>query len=154
MNIGQIEMISVEELVPEKHTYRKLKNLLDFVRIAESVKIKENEIGATGFGKQRLIMCLIIQFMEDLSDREFERFIAENIAGKWFCGFVLSEKTPDFTTICKFRNLIGTKQMGNLFHEVKRQMQAKNCCSEVFTYSGSGCQEEFLRFYREPDISY
>jgi len=24
--------------------------------------------------------------MEDLSDRECERFMAENVAGKWFCG--------------------------------------------------------------------
>ena len=32
-------------------------------------------------------------------------------AGKWFCGFGLAEKAPDFTTVCKFRNLIGTKQM-------------------------------------------
>ena len=44
-------------------------------------------------------MCLLLQFMEDLSDREFERFIAENTAGKWFCDFDLIEKTPDFMTI-------------------------------------------------------
>ncbi len=125
MNTEQIEMVSVEQLVPEKHTYRKLKSLLDFKRITKSVKIKEHETGATGFGKMRLVLCLILQFMEDLSDREFERFIAENNAAKWFCGFGLMEKTPDFTTICKFRNLIGTKQMGRLFSEVKRQLQAK-----------------------------
>jgi transposase len=137
MNTEQIEMVSVEQLVPQKHTYRKLKKLLDFDRIAKSVEVKTSELGAIGFGKLRLVMCLILQFMEDLSDREFERFIAENNAAKWFCRFGLLEKTPDFTTICKFRNLIGTKQMGNLFAEVKRQMQAKNCCSEVFTFVDS-----------------
>ena len=134
MNTEQMEMVSVEQLVPENHAYRKLKKLLDFILITRSVKFKESELGANGFGKQRLILCLILQFMEDLSDREFERFIAENTAGKWFCNFGLLEKTPDFTTICKFRNVIGTKQMSNLFAEVKRQLKSQNYCSEVFTF--------------------
>ena len=151
MNTTQMEMISVEQLVPEKHTYRKLKRLLDFERIGKSVKVKTFEVGAIGFGKIRLIMCLILQFMEDLSDREFERFIGENIAGKWFCGFGLQEKTPDFTTICKFRNVIGTKQMGNMFTEVKRQMQAQNCCSEVFTFVDSSALISKLSLWEERD---
>ena len=147
----QIEMVSVEQLVPEQHTYRKLKKLLDFDRITKSVKVKKSELGATGFGKLRLVLCLILQFMEDLSDREFDRFIAENNAGKWFCGFGLLEKTPDYTTICKFRNTLGTSQMGRLFHEVKRQMQAKSCCSEIFTFVDSCALVSKLSLWEERD---
>jgi IS5 family transposase len=151
MKTEQIEMVSVEQLIPEKHSYRKLKKLLDFERITKSVKIKTSEIGAVGFGKIRLIMCMILQFMEDLSDREFERFMAENIAGKWFCGFGLTEKTPDFTTICKFRKAIGTKQMNRLFNEVKRQMQERSCCSEVFTFIDSTALISKLNLWEERD---
>jgi IS5 family transposase len=151
MNTEQLEMVSVEQLIPQKHTYRKLKALLDFTRITKSVKLKESEVGAAGYGKQRLVLCLILQFMEDLSDREFERFIAENIAGKWFCGFGLCEKTPDFTTVCKFRNLIGTSKIGKLFHEVKRQLQAKNYCSEVFTFVDSTALVSKLSLWEERD---
>ncbi|MCL1886236.1 MAG: transposase [Dehalococcoidia bacterium] len=82
-------MVNLDQLVSEKHTYRKLKKQLYFERITKSVKIKENDVGAIGFGKLRLVTCLILQFMEDLSDREFERFISENTAGKWFCEFGL-----------------------------------------------------------------
>ena len=89
--------------------------------------------------------------MEDLPDREFERFIAENTAGKWFCDFGLLEKTPDFTTICKFRNSIGTKQMSRLFNEVKRQMQQKNCCSEVFTFVDATALVSKLSLWEEKD---
>jgi len=151
MQAEQIEMVSVGQLVPEKHPYRRLKKLLDFVRIGKSVKIKESRLGANGFGRVRLIMCLILQFMEDLSDREFERFVAENNAAKWFCGFGLLEKTPDFSTICKFRNLIGTKQMTNLFHEVKRQLIAQNCCAEVFTFVDSSALISKLSLWEERD---
>jgi IS5 family transposase len=151
MKAAQIEMVSVEQLVPEKHIYRRLKELLDFGRIIRSVKIKVFDLGAEGFGKVRLIMCLILQFMEDLSDREFERFIAENNTAKWFCDFSLLEKTPDFTTICKFRNTIGTKQMENLFAEVKRQMRAKNYCNEVFTFVDASALISKLSLWEERD---
>lgn len=104
--------------MPQNHTYRRLKLLLDFNKIARAVKVKEATLGAIGFGSVRLIMCLILQFMEDLSDREFEWFISEKTAGKWFCGFGLAEKTPDFTKDFKFRNEIGTNNMGKLFNEV------------------------------------
>jgi IS5 family transposase len=89
--------------------------------------------------------------MEDLSEREFERFIAENVAGKWFCGFALLERTPDYTTACKFRNLLGTKQMGTLFGEVKAQMRAKNCCGEVFTFVDSSALISKLSLWEERD---
>jgi IS5 family transposase len=151
MEIDQVEMVSVDQLMPKAHTYRQLKTVLDFERITKSVQIKIHDVGAAGYGKLRLIICLILQFMEDLSDREFERFISENVAGKWFCGFSLLEKTPDFTTICKFRNSIGTKQMGHLFSEVKRQMQAKNCCSEVFTFVDSTALVSKLSLWEERD---
>ena len=151
MNSGQIEMVSIEQLLPEKHIYRRLKKLLDFGSITKAAKVKEYEPGADGYGKQRLLTCLILQFMEDLSDRESERFIAENNAAKWFCGFSLMEKTPDFSTICKFRNAIGTKQMGKVFTEVKRQMRMKGYCCEVFTFVDSTALVSKLNLWEERD---
>ena len=151
MGTDQIEIECVEQLLGKEHPYRRLKGLLDFTRITKSVKSTGNGVGAVGFGKLRLIMCVIIQFMEDLSDREFERFIAENIAGKWFCGFGLMERTPDFTTICKFRNQLGTKQMGNMFHEVKRQLKEKNYCSELFNFVDSSALISKLSLWEERD---
>jgi len=151
MRTEQIEMVSVEQLVSEKHTYRKLKKLLDFDRIVKSVQIKKADKGAIGFGKIRLILCMILQFMEDLSDREFERFLQDGIAAKWFCGFGLLDKTPDFTTICKFRNAVGTKQMSHLFNEVKRQLRKYGCCSDVFTFIDSTALISKLNLWEERD---
>lgn len=151
MQSVQIEMVSVEQLVAEKHTYRRLKQLLDFARIVKAVKLPKSEVGAIGYGRERLTQCLILQSMEDLSDREFERFIAENVAGKWFCGFGLLEKTPDFTTICKFRNVVGTKQMSRIFNEVKRQLQGAGYCAEVFTFIDATALVSKLSLWEERD---
>jgi len=151
MQTGQMEMVSVEQLVSEKHTYRRIKTLLRFPSIVRAAKVTDTQLGAFGFGRVRLILCLLLQFMEDLSDREFERFIAENTAAKWFCGFGLLEKTPDFTTICKFRALVGTKNMSRIFNEVKRQLQAKGHCSEVFTFIDSSALVSKLSLWEERD---
>jgi len=147
-----MEMVSVSQLVPEKHTYRKLQSLLDFRRIVKAARLKVSDVGAIGFGKTRLILCLLLQFMEDVSDREFERFISENTAAaKWFCGFSLTELTPDYTTICKFRNLVGTKQMSRLFNEVKRQLQAQGHCSEIFTFIDATALVSKLSLWEQRD---
>jgi len=151
MRTKQVEMVSVEQLVSEKHTYRKLKELLDFDRIVKVVKVPVSQIGAIGFGKTRLILCLILQFMEDMSDREMERFLSENNAGKWFCDFGLTDKTPDFTTLCKFRALVGTKNMSKLFSEVKRQLKAQGHCAEVFTFIDATALVSKLSIWEERD---
>ena len=151
MNTKQIEMVTLDELVRGDHPYRKLKELLDFEKIQQSVKLKQAENGAIGYGKKRLIMCLILQFMEDLSDREFERFIAENNTGKWFVDFGIGEKTPDYSTLCKFRNAIGCGEVSKIFAEVKGQMQAKNCCAEVFTFIDATALTSKLSMWEERD---
>ena len=151
MRTEQMQMVSVEQIMPESHNYRKLKTLLKFTSIVRAAKVKDSDMGANGFGRERLVLCLILQFMEDTSDREFERFISENIAAKWFCGFDLTEKTPDYTTICKFRNLVGTKNMSRIFSEVKRQLQARGHCAEVFTFIDATALVSKLSVWEERD---
>ena len=49
-----------------------------------------------GYGVERLFRCLLVQFLEVLSDRELARYLEENLAAKWLCGFTLSEPTSDY----------------------------------------------------------
>ncbi len=85
----QIEMVCLEDLVSSGHIYRKFLNLwnLDLVRL-ELEKL-EADSDYKGYGIFRIFLCLLLQFLEDLSDRELERFIAENASAKWFCQFGL-----------------------------------------------------------------
>ena len=50
-----------------------------------------------GYGKERIFKMMLAQYIEDLSDRETERYLQENVAAKYFCGFSLTDKTPDYT---------------------------------------------------------
>jgi transposase len=46
---------------------------------------------------------LLLQHLEDISDRALERFLQENTAAKWFCNFALSDKTPTYSIFSKMR---------------------------------------------------
>jgi hypothetical protein len=51
--------------------------------------------GADGYGIDQLFCCLLLQFMEDLSNRELGRYLEENLPNG--SGFTLSEPTPDYS---------------------------------------------------------
>ena len=72
-------------------------------------------MGRHGYGISKGFRMLVLQFIEDLSDRELERFLQENMVGKWFCGFELEEATPDYTYFSKLRQKIGTTRLSKLF---------------------------------------
>ena len=105
--MDQAEIVSLEELIKKDHVYRKVSELFPEAQIKRSLEGLEQAKGADGYGIIRLFNCLFLQFFEDLSDRELARFLQENTAAKWFCGFTLSEKTPTFTLFGKIRSKIG-----------------------------------------------
>ena len=81
----QIEMISLEDLIPLDHNYRRFAKLWSFKSAQFELKKLEKDNPYKGYGLLRIFKCLLLQFMEDLSDRELERYIQENNSAKWFC---------------------------------------------------------------------
>ena len=67
---------------------------------------------------------LVLQFMEDLSDRELERFIAENTAAKLFCDFSLISQAPDHSLFGRLRQSIGTNNWYGYKRHVSFDMQS------------------------------
>lgn len=133
----QIEMICLEELVPENHNYRKFAKLWSFKSVEKRLKKLEKDNPHKGHGLLRLFKCLLLQFMENLSDRELERFIQENNAARWFCGFHLRDNTPDHSIFCQTRKKIGTKVLSQIFADLKSQLKRQGFMSEVFTFVDS-----------------
>lgn len=127
-------MVSLEQLVKKDHNYRKFKNNWNLKPVEKILKEIQVETRYEGYGVVRLFMCLLLQFMEDLSDRELENYLQENNAAKWFCNFLLDEKTPDHTVFCKTRAKIGTNKLSQIFSELKQQLKSKGLISEVFTF--------------------
>jgi IS5 family transposase len=72
--------------------------------------------------------------MEDLSDRELERYIGDSTAAKWFCDFSLMESTPDHTVFSKVRTKIGASKLSKIFGMFRDQLRSKGYMGEVFTF--------------------
>ena len=130
----QMEMVSLEDLIPGSHQYRRFMSIWSFEFVLKELKKLEKDNPYKGYGLFRLFKCLLLQFMEDLSDRELERYLQENTAAKWFCGFSLCEGTPDFTVFSKSRERIGTHELSNIFANLRGQLKAKGLMNEVFTF--------------------
>jgi IS5 family transposase len=130
----QVEMINLDDLVPSTHSYRKFISIWDFNSVSKKLKRLEKDNPHKGYGNLRLFKCLLLQFMEDLSDRELDRYIQENNAAKWFCGFALSEKTPDYSVFCKFRKRLGTKFISKIFSNFRDQLKQQGLMNEVFSF--------------------
>ncbi len=87
----QIAMVSLEVLIPADHPYRYFKQVLNDSFIECCLSGVSSDFGREGYVIVWLFYCLLLQFMEDLSDRECERFLRENVSGKWLRGFGLGE---------------------------------------------------------------
>ena len=137
MKYNQIEMVTLDLMVPEKHRYRKYTELFNFKKIEYRLKKIESKIGRTGYGMVCLFRCLLLQYMEDLSDRQLEEFLSTNNVAKWFCGFSLIEKTPDHSLFSLVRKRIGTKQLSKLFNIMRDQLISSGCMGKVFSFVDS-----------------
>lgn len=126
---------SVDELVRADHAYRKLLALIDLSQLLKPIKhLRSGGMGRPGYRLESGFAALLLQWMEDLSDRELERFLQENTAGKFFCGFSLREKTPDHSYFGELRRQIGTSKLAEIFRLVNRQLRAQGVVMEVFTF--------------------
>jgi len=130
----QIEMVSLDDLVPPTHSYRQFIRIWSFSYAAQRLKKLEKDNPYKGYGLLRLFKCLLLQFMEDLSDRELERYLQENNAAKWFCEFGLMEATPDHSVFSKIRARIGTEVLGAIFSELRTQLKQQGVMNEVFSF--------------------
>jgi transposase, IS5 family len=130
----QIEMVSLDGLVSLDHRYRGFMRVWNFREVDKLLSSVKTNNPNEGYGIEKLFRCLLLQFLEDLSDRELEVFLQENMAGKWFCGFSLTEQTPDHTVFTRARKRIGTSLLSKLFSQLRGQLKAQGYMNEVFTF--------------------
>lgn len=80
--MSQMELGDLKRLLPATHPYR---GFQAYLSDATKALVDVSQLkGADGDGVERLFRCLLLPFMEDLSDRELERYLEETLAAKWF----------------------------------------------------------------------
>lgn len=131
---SQIEMASLEELVPTDHPYRYFKQILKETFIERRLSGISVSLGREGYGIVRLFYGLLLQFMEDLNDRECERFLKENLSAKWLRGLGLSDITLDHNVFYPARKRLDTERLSQLFAQMREEIPLHGLVSKVFTF--------------------
>lgn len=135
---GKLLLTTEEELfntiIDSKHPFRRLNEILDFSTLVAPMRKAYSTLGANGIDVERGAKALLIQFWENYSDREMEQALRENLAVRWFCGFGLTEETPDHSYFGKLRKRIGTKRVANFFKAVNVTLESRGLFGNVFTF--------------------
>jgi transposase len=126
--------ITLDELVAENHPYRQLDDLLSFDELANPFLDLCSTKGLKERGVSFGLRTLVLQFLEDISDREMERFLRENNSAKWFCELGLTEETPHHSYFGDFRKRLGTKNIMAIFQQVRENLRAMGLIREVFNF--------------------
>lgn len=121
-------------IIDARHPFRTLKEIIDFQKLIDPMRTAYSTLGASGIDVEKGVKALLIQFWEDYSDREMEKAIKENLAIRWFCGFSLTETTPDYSYFSKLRKRIGTKRISRFFEDVNAILEERGLFGNVFTF--------------------
>lgn len=97
----EIEMVTIDELVPENHLLRKIDQYIDFSFIPEKVRPYYSEDnGRPSLDPLVLFKMMFIGYFFGIrSERELERQIQTNVAYRWFLGLNLTDSVPHHSTI-------------------------------------------------------
>lgn len=102
-NRGQVEIVSLNDLVPEDHLVRKLENAMDWSFIYDMVEESYCEDnGRPSLDPVILIKLAVLQYMFGIrSMRQTIQEIKVNNAYRWFLGLSLHDTVPHFSTFGK-----------------------------------------------------
>ena len=100
---SQIEIVSLDMLVPEDHLLRKIDEHIDFSFIYDLVEEKYSlDNGRPSIDPVTLIKIPIIQYMFGIkSMRQTIKEIEVNVAYRWFLGLGFHDPVPHFSTFGK-----------------------------------------------------
>ena len=151
--MNQYQFVCLNQLVDPNHNYRKFLNYWSFKFAAKELKNLDKDNPYKGYGLLKLFKCLLLQFMEDLSDRQLERFLQENNAAKLFVGFELLEKVPDHTVLCKARHRIGTSLLSKIFIDLRKQLKNNGLMNETFNFVDASSLIAKANLWKERDAA-
>ena len=137
-NTSQVQMVSLDQLVPQDHLLRKIDKAVDFSFIYDLVEEKYSaDTGRPSLDPVMLIKIPLIQYMYGIkSMRQTIKEIEVNVAFRWFLGLDFYDDVPHFSTFGKNykRRFEGTDLFEQIFVQILMQCMSHSLVStdEVF----------------------
>lgn len=121
----ELEMVTLEELVPQDHLLRLIDRHIEFDFIREhTAHLYSANNGRPALDPVVLFKMLFIGYLFGIrSERQLEREIQVNVAYRWFLGLRLTDKVPDASTLSqnRRRRFAGTDIEQTIFDGIVEQ---------------------------------
>jgi transposase, IS5 family len=126
--VGQLSLADGLVSVPGESILSKLDAALNWSSL-RALLARRGGLGAgnSSYPAEPLLRCLLLGVWHGLSDPALETAIADRISFRRFAGFSLHDRTPDHSTLWRFRQELAQDGLvDEIFAEISRQLEAKN----------------------------
>jgi transposase len=111
--------ISLEDLVPEDHFYRRLEARLDLSFVRELVRPLYAGGGRPSVDPVVFFKLQLVMFLEDLrSERQLMRAVADRLSVHWHLGYDLHETLPNHSSLTRIRKRFGLSVFRRFFERI------------------------------------
>jgi transposase len=111
--------ISLEDLVPNDHFYRRLEAWTDLSFVRELVRPLYAGGGRPSVDPVVFFKLQLVLFFEDLrSERRLMEVVADRLSLRWYLGYDLFESLPDHSSLTKIRERYGLEVFVGFFERI------------------------------------
>src|SRR5215207_9323022 len=111
--------LSLEDLVPYDHFYRRLEAQLDLSFVRDLVGPLYANGGRPSVDPVVFFKLQLIMFFEDLrSERQLMRAVADRLSLRWYLGYDLFEPLPDHSSLTRIRERFGLEVFRRFFERI------------------------------------
>ncbi|AHE56576.1 hypothetical protein NX02_24845 [Sphingomonas sanxanigenens DSM 19645 = NX02] len=108
---------SLRDLIPDEHMLARVARVLDLAWLRDEVaSLYCSHNGRPGIEPETAVRLMLAGFLLGLvHDRRLMREAAVNVAIRWFCGFGLTERLPDHSSLTRIRQRWGEARFRRIF---------------------------------------
>ena len=111
--------LSLEDLVPEEHLYRRLEATLDLSFVRELVGPLYARSGRPSVDPVVFFKLQLVMFFEDIrSERLLMRVVSDRLSLRWYLGYDLLEPLPDHSSLTRIRDRLGLEVFRRFFERI------------------------------------
>jgi transposase len=114
--------LSLEDLVPEDHLYRRLEAALDLSFVRTLVAPLYANGGRPSVDPVVFFKLQLVMFFEDLrSERQLMRVVSDRLSLRWYLGYDLFEPLPDHSSLTRIRDRLGLGVFRSFFERIVQE---------------------------------
>jgi transposase len=111
--------VSLEELVPDDHFYRRLEARLDLSFVRELVGPLYANGGRPSVDPVVFFKLQLVMFFEDIrSERQLMGIVSDRLSLRWYLGYDLFEPLPDHSSLTRIRERYGLLVFRRFFERI------------------------------------